>query len=77
MSGTLILVRHGQSEWNLKNLFTGWRNPDLTEKGQEEARATGVKYATVRISQKKGERPVGRLDATEPADAMPKVVKTR
>ena len=41
MSGTLILVRHGQSEWNLKNLFTGWRNPDLTEKGIEEARATG------------------------------------
>lgn len=41
MSGTLILVRHGQSEWNLKNLFTGWRNPDLTEKGVEEARATG------------------------------------
>lgn len=41
MSGTLILVRHGQSEWNLKNLFTGWRNPGLTEKGIEEARATG------------------------------------
>lgn len=41
MSGTLILVRHGQSEWNLKNLFTGWRNPDLTEKGVEEARAAG------------------------------------
>ncbi|MCR6671084.1 2,3-bisphosphoglycerate-dependent phosphoglycerate mutase [Devosia ginsengisoli] len=41
MTGTLILVRHGQSEWNLKNLFTGWRNPDLTEKGIEEARATG------------------------------------
>ena len=39
MTGTLILVRHGQSEWNLKNLFTGWRNPDLTEKGIEEARA--------------------------------------
>ncbi len=33
MTGTLILVRHGESEWNLKNLFTGWRNPDLTEKG--------------------------------------------
>jgi 2,3-bisphosphoglycerate-dependent phosphoglycerate mutase len=31
MTGTLILVRHGQSEWNLLNLFTGWRNPDLTE----------------------------------------------
>lgn len=41
MTGTLILVRHGQSEWNLQNLFTGWRNPDLTEKGIEEARATG------------------------------------
>jgi len=41
MSGTLILVRHGQSEWNLKNLFTGWKNPGLTEKGIEEARAAG------------------------------------
>ena len=38
MSRTLILVRHGESEWNLKNLFTGWRDPDLTEKGIEEAR---------------------------------------
>lgn len=43
MTGTLILVRHGQSEWNLKNLFTGWRNPNLTEQGIGEARATGVK----------------------------------
>ncbi len=41
MSGTLILVRHGQSEWNLENLFTGWRNPNLTEQGIGEARATG------------------------------------
>ena len=41
MTGTLILVRHGESEWNLKNLFTGWRNPDLTEKGVAEARAAG------------------------------------
>jgi 2,3-bisphosphoglycerate-dependent phosphoglycerate mutase len=41
MTGTLILVRHGQSEWNLKNLFTGWRNPGLTELGIKEARATG------------------------------------
>jgi 2,3-bisphosphoglycerate-dependent phosphoglycerate mutase len=41
MTGTLILVRHGQSEWNLENLFTGWRNPNLTEKGVGEARATG------------------------------------
>ncbi len=37
MERTLVLVRHGQSEWNLKNLFTGWRDPDLTEKGIEEA----------------------------------------
>ncbi|MEM9107933.1 MAG: 2,3-bisphosphoglycerate-dependent phosphoglycerate mutase [Pseudomonadota bacterium] len=37
MSGTLVLVRHGQSEWNLKNLFTGWKNPDLTEQGLKEA----------------------------------------
>src|SRR3954470_1781598 len=43
MAGTLILVRHGQSEWNLKNLFTGWKNPDLTEQGVEEARAAGRK----------------------------------
>ena len=43
MTGTLILVRHGESEWNLKNLFTGWRNPDLTAKGVEEARTTGRK----------------------------------
>ncbi|MBN9305139.1 MAG: 2,3-bisphosphoglycerate-dependent phosphoglycerate mutase [Devosia sp. 67-54] len=41
MAGTLILVRHGQSEWNLKNLFTGWKNPDLTEQGIAEARAAG------------------------------------
>ena len=43
MTGTLILVRHGQSDWNLKNLFTGWKNPDLTEQGVGEARATGTK----------------------------------
>ena len=41
MAGTLILVRHGQSEWNLRNLFTGWKNPDLTEQGIEEARRAG------------------------------------
>ncbi|HEY9211720.1 MAG TPA: 2,3-bisphosphoglycerate-dependent phosphoglycerate mutase [Ancylobacter sp.] len=37
----LVLVRHGQSEWNLKNLFTGWRDPDLTPLGVEEAKAAG------------------------------------
>ena len=39
----LVLVRHGESEWNRKNLFTGWRDVDLTEKGVEEARAAGRK----------------------------------
>ena len=39
--GCLVLVRHGQSEWNAKNLFTGWRDPDLTEKGVEEATQAG------------------------------------
>lgn len=39
--GCLVLVRHGQSEWNAKNLFTGWRDPDLTEKGVEEALGAG------------------------------------
>ena len=39
----LVLVRHGQSEWNLKNLFTGWRDVDLTEIGIKEARAAGKK----------------------------------
>jgi 2,3-bisphosphoglycerate-dependent phosphoglycerate mutase len=41
MSGTLVLVRHGQSEWNLKNLFTGWRDVGLTEQGVAEAKAAG------------------------------------
>ena len=39
----LVLVRHGQSDWNLKNLFTGWRDVGLTEKGVAEARAAGKK----------------------------------
>lgn len=45
MTGTLVLVRHGQSEWNLKNLFTGWKDPDLTEKGVAEAISAGRKLA--------------------------------
>ena len=39
----LVLVRHGQSDWNLKNLFTGWRDIDLTDKGVAEAREAGRK----------------------------------
>ena len=45
MSGTLVLVRHGQSDWNLKNLFTGWKDPDLTPLGIEEANAGGKALA--------------------------------
>ncbi|MCJ2006947.1 2,3-bisphosphoglycerate-dependent phosphoglycerate mutase [Methylobacterium sp. J-092] len=41
MDRLLVLARHGQSEWNLKNLFTGWRNPDLTERGVDEAHKAG------------------------------------
>ena len=37
MAGKLVLCRHGESEWNLKNLFTGWTDVDLTEKGCQEA----------------------------------------
>ena len=37
MSGKLVLCRHGQSDWNLKNLFTGWTDVDLTDKGRQEA----------------------------------------
>jgi 2,3-bisphosphoglycerate-dependent phosphoglycerate mutase len=39
----LVLVRHGQSDWNLKNLFTGWKDPDLTELGVAEAKSAGQK----------------------------------
>src|SRR5438270_12373959 len=39
----LVLVRHGQSEWNLKNLFTGWKDPHLTDQGIAEAKDAGRK----------------------------------
>ena len=38
----LVLVRHGQSEWNAKNLFTGWKDPDLTGLGLNEAENAGI-----------------------------------
>src|SRR4051812_18957336 len=41
MTGTLVLLRHGESEWNAKNLFTGWGDVDLTAKGEDEARRGG------------------------------------
>ncbi len=50
MTRTLVLVRHGQSEWNLKNLFTGWRDPDLTEQGIEEAETAGKLLAELDLN---------------------------
>jgi 2,3-bisphosphoglycerate-dependent phosphoglycerate mutase len=41
MDNVLVLVRHGESEWNKLNLFTGWKDPNLTEKGIAEAKAGG------------------------------------
>jgi 2,3-bisphosphoglycerate-dependent phosphoglycerate mutase len=43
MDRLLVLVRHGQSEWNLKNLFTGWHDADLSEQGVAEAKTAGRK----------------------------------
>lgn len=40
---TLVIVRHGQSAWNLENRFTGWVDVDITEKGEAEAKAAGEK----------------------------------
>ena len=45
----LVLIRHGQSEWNEKNLFTGWKNPPLTEKGIEEAKLAGKRIKKLNI----------------------------
>ena len=41
MTGTLVILRHGQSTWNLENLFTGWHDVPLTPTGEEEATAAG------------------------------------
>jgi len=49
MSHNLILLRHGQSEWNLENLFTGWTDIGLTEEGEVEARTAGKLMADERL----------------------------
>jgi 2,3-bisphosphoglycerate-dependent phosphoglycerate mutase len=50
MDRLLVLVRHGQSEWNLKNLFTGWKDPGLTEQGVAEAKAAGASLRKLGLS---------------------------
>ncbi len=50
MTGKLVLVRHGQSLWNVDNLFTGWTDVDLVEAGREEARAAGRQLLAEGIS---------------------------
>jgi len=49
MTGTLVILRHGQSEWNLANLFTGWHDVPLTDKGIAEATESGVTMAEADI----------------------------
>ena len=50
MVGQLIIVRHGESEWNRKNLFTGWKDPDITQKGKEEALLAGQKIKALKLN---------------------------
>jgi 2,3-bisphosphoglycerate-dependent phosphoglycerate mutase len=50
MAGKLVLCRHGQSTWNLENLFTGWKDVDLTEKGVAEAGQAGQDLKDLGIS---------------------------
>ena len=49
----LVFIRHGQSEWNLKNLFTGWTDVQLSDKGVEEAKEAGrkIKKAGIEFDQ--------------------------
>lgn len=50
MDRLLVLCRHGESEWNKLNLFTGWRDPDLTDKGIAEATAAGKKLKALNLT---------------------------
>src|SRR5258708_31093554 len=47
MTGKLVLVRHGQSQWNLENRFTGWVDVPLSEKGREEAKHAGQSLKSI------------------------------
>ena len=64
----LVLVRHGQSKWNAKNLFTGWKDPGLTQKGTKEAENAGkliykknIKFAAMFTSDLKRAQITGQL----------------
>lgn len=50
MERLLVLVRHGQSEWNLKNLFTGWKDPGLTDQGVAEAHKAGQQLRDLKLN---------------------------
>ncbi|MES0883299.1 2,3-bisphosphoglycerate-dependent phosphoglycerate mutase [Roseibium sp. SCP14] len=50
MDRLLVLVRHGQSDWNLKNLFTGWKDPGLTEQGVAEAHQAGEQLRDLKLT---------------------------
>ncbi|MBO9420164.1 2,3-bisphosphoglycerate-dependent phosphoglycerate mutase [Labrenzia sp. R4_2] len=50
MERLLVLVRHGQSEWNLKNLFTGWKDPGLTDQGFAEAHKAGEQLRDLKLN---------------------------
>ena len=47
----LILVRHGESQWNLENRFTGWVDVPLSQKGEQEARAAGEKLKAYKFDE--------------------------
>src|SRR4051812_12225793 len=49
MLGKLVLVRHGQSQWNLENRFTGWVDVPLSDKGRQEATQAGLSLKGVRF----------------------------
>ena len=67
MTYTLVLLRHGESDWNAKNLFTGWVDVHLTEKGRQEAVGGGeqllraVGWAAGRVRRSGGTRQLEHL----------------
>jgi 2,3-bisphosphoglycerate-dependent phosphoglycerate mutase len=72
MPGKLVLCRHGQSEWNLKNLFTGWTDVDLTEKGRQEAAEAGRTVGELLREWRLNERHYGALQGLDKAETAAK-----